>query len=168
VKILFLDIDGVLNSASFFKRRKEEAEWDAQVERFQTADPKNINFWAHEMIDPEPHDLLSDFVMSRDVHIVISSSWREVHPLHRIRDIFTQAGDIPGLSHVALRIIDRTDIGSPRQDVILSWVSRFSDEIEAWAVLDDMKLAGLEDVHVKTSWADGLQRVHIEKLKELL
>jgi hypothetical protein len=125
------------------------------------------------MLDPEALALLDDFVLSTDVDIVISSSWREVHYVQRIQHIFDFAGngDLPGLSNIAKRIIDRTDIGPggrSRAELIVAWVERFSEEIDAWAAIDDMKLEGLEEHHVKTTWADGLQKGHIEKLRELL
>jgi hypothetical protein len=168
MKVLFLDIDGVLNSAKFFKARKEEAEWDAQVERFESFAPTDIEKWATVMIDPDAAHLLFRLLAEhQDLRIVISSSWREAHPIGRIREIFEFAGHIV----IAERIIDRTDISSgaaSRAELITAWVDRFYAEITEWAALDDITLEGIEERHVKTTWATGLQPAHIAKLRELL
>lgn len=113
-------------------------------------------------------ELLHDFAVSdEEVCFVISSSWREVHFTQRIRRIFSEAGS----RRVAGSIIDRTDVGfagRSREELIVGWLERFEDEIEAWAAIDDMKLNGIEEHHVKTTWADGLLPEHIEHLREIL
>jgi Swiss Army Knife RNA repair-like protein len=167
MKILFLDVDGVLNSSRFFKGRK----WNDHVDQFQIVKTDDVEAWA-KMLDEEALGLLEDFLLANgDIYIVISSSWREVHTVERIKRIFEMAGPLPGRSKIAERIIDRTDIGHrgmTRPELIVSWADRFSDEIDAWAALDDMPLRGLDAVHVQTTWADGLQKGHIAKLRELL
>lgn len=159
MKILFLDVDGVLNSARFFKGRK----WDEHVDRFETTLATNIDLWA-AMIDPKAAELLEDLaVEAGDFSVVISSSWREVHTIARLKRIFYTAG----MSIIEARIIDRTDIGRPRENAIRQWLNRFADEIEQWVVLDDMALNGLGDSLVKTTWADGLQQEHVNQLKRI-
>lgn len=164
MKILFLDIDGVLNSAAFFGGRK----WSDQIDKFQMADVKDISTW-EGMLDPKALELLDDFLMGAgETFIVVSSSWREVHPVARLKQIFLGAGALPGTSKIAERIIDRTDVGRTRPAVIREWINRFAHEIDTWAALDDMPLEGLTKNHVKTTWADGLQSHHIAQLREIL
>lgn len=164
MKILFLDVDGVLNSQRYFNGRKFDEHVDQLI---KVGEGPNIRFWA-DMIDPVALALIDDLLLQKsDLFVVISSSWREVHPLGRLLQIFTLAGEPIGCPRLADRIIDRIDIGQ-RTIEIPEWVARFQHEITAWAVLDDLKLENLETWHVKTTWADGLKKEHIDAVLEKL
>ena len=61
MKVIFLDIDGVLNSVNTFKKRYEEHQ--------------KINKWTLE-IDLKMLENLKEIVEKTDAKIVLSSSWR--------------------------------------------------------------------------------------------
>lgn len=60
MKILFLDIDGVLNSHQWFEERRAKYGFDTQ---FREIDPKLVA-------------LLDDIIEKTGCHIVLSSTWR--------------------------------------------------------------------------------------------
>ncbi len=73
-KLLFLDIDGVLNSTDWFKRKKKLPPESSRKE-----------FMA-EMLDPTAIEILRNILTATDCDVVLSSSWRgsdENHALLR-------------------------------------------------------------------------------------
>lgn len=112
--ILFLDFDGVLHPEPCYR----EEEHFAQLPRLET--------------------VLRAFA---DVDIVISSTWRHTHDLHRLRACFSD--------DIALRVIDVTPqwrevahlidvVGSyVRQVEIEGWLREHRRPWEPWVALDD-------------------------------
>ena len=83
--ILFLDIDGVLNSVDWAiaKRQQEIAEHR----------PPTGGVFG---IDPAAVVHLQRIVDETNCDIVITSSWRRIHPVHEIRGLLYQAGLLRG------------------------------------------------------------------------
>ena len=97
-KILFLDIDGVLNSSDWYSSD------DAQELRHiksDNEDRKNYKFH----FDPRKVDLLSQIIDSTDCQIVISSSWRKNRTVEKLQEIFK----IVGFSYPE-KIVGSTDV----------------------------------------------------------
>jgi len=163
MKIVFLDIDGVLNS-------------------FET--PASLNV-PHSAWCPE---VMNAFGIELDVHtdkvervnkiteatgakIVISSSWR-VGYLAEWSDVIIH------LHNMGLKgfIIGRTphDKNDPEMNTrgreIEAWFAKYPDEtIENFVILDDNnKMDPLMDNLVKTDHKEGLQDEHVEKAIEIL
>jgi len=106
--ILFLDIDGVLNTSGTYKRWRDlggclstnrHHRLDAL---FEPRCVQSVNTLIG-LIERHP-----DGPESESVEIVISSSWREEHTLDELRDLLSQVG----LDHAHERIIDRTPSSS--------------------------------------------------------
>jgi hypothetical protein len=75
MRILFLDIDGVLNSD----------QWD------QTERPTNNDF-LEDQFDPKAVDLLNDLVEAIDAQIVLTSSWRLNFEKAEMNELFSKVG----------------------------------------------------------------------------
>lgn len=115
-RILFVDIDGVLNNEAFFAKRR-------------TTEPGNRR---SDSIDPENVLNLRGLVMMTGAKIVISSSWRHGDDwLERLQDVFLRAGwsEPP--------IIGRTPAlcNMPRGQEIQAWLEQHS--AESYFILDD-------------------------------
>ncbi len=111
MKILFLDIDGVLNS---------KAGWERD-------NPDTIKYMQKECVT-----LLNKIVAEiPDLKIVISSSWRHAFPME---DIITMLGDAGKV------VIGKTPqvhlSGGQRGDEIQSWLD-FNPGVENFVILDD-------------------------------
>lgn len=129
MKIIFLDIDGVLNSLeSSVLNEQTKALWDY-------VDPlliKRLN---------KIFDLVSD------VKIVISSSWRKLYTIEEIKDMFVSAGLRPAVEIIGKTVNYITDHYSEnpyweqnnsgyRGWEVYEWLSKHP-EVTNYAILDD-------------------------------
>ncbi|MBE6760906.1 MAG: hypothetical protein E7551_01300 [Ruminococcaceae bacterium] len=149
MKIIFLDIDGVLNSLKYDMSRS----------------PDDSN------IDITRLPLLKKLVDSTKAKIVLTSSWRKFWEKDEavisqtgkeINEIFASAG---------LEIFDKTPIKSTRKDEILAWLSS-NNKVKSFCIIDDMAL-GWEELTAFTVITNprighGLEQRHIQKAVEIL
>jgi hypothetical protein len=151
-KIIFLDVDGVLNYASFEGRSPDG---------FMGVDDKKIK-------------LLRQIVEATGASIVLSSSWK----IGWNRDMPHDTDVEYLVSHLAnegLKIIDKTgnELSHERGKEIRGWLDKHQD-VEAWAVLDDVVFADFADCGIlphliKTSFCKrGLQEKHVRACIKLL
>lgn len=149
MKVLFLDIDGVLNSRKFI----------TVYEIYGVA------------IDPTRMVLLKEITDKTDAKIVLTSSWRifwekdteECKSAGReINRIFGSFG---------LSVYDKTPVlEDAREDEIAAWL-KSRDDVENFAVLDDMFLDSeiLRGHFVKTSdYINGLDEENVKNVVEIL
>lgn len=162
MKIIFLDIDGVLNSLQWDQSKK------LSEDRFRDAN-RSIFDRTCEEIDPAALMLLKDFVLKHDIKIVISSSWRIITPYKRMIEIFAKIcwrnapviGETPVIN----------EIGSIRGNEIDLFLATMHEKVEKYAILDDssdMTIFQKESHFVQTDWSWGLQEIHIRRLKDIL
>lgn len=145
MKVLFLDIDGVLNS------------WRSSI-AFGGM-PFNIIGKDRAMFDEVAIGMIAAICERAGAQIVLSSSWRQ-------EDYWDQIGRCLGLP-----IVDRTPwmFGGSRGDEIASWLGAHP-EVTRYAILDDMADAGQghEGRFIRTSMKEGFTYANAEKLAELL
>ena len=128
MKIIFLDIDGVLNSEMY--------EWSRGEDR------------ADNRIDLSRVRLLKDIVSATDAKIVLSSTWRL--DWNKSPELCGEDGEYINqcLAQYGLSIIDKTPFNSmidDRRREILTWLSRHRGEVESFVILDDIN-CGWEDL----------------------
>lgn len=72
MKVIFLDIDGVLNSEQFWEEQTQSFRYTAALNEGKTDDEISVvaNF------DPQAVALLNQLVKQTDAEIVVSSTWR--------------------------------------------------------------------------------------------
>ena len=121
MKILFLDIDGVLNSVTYSKK---------VVRRSLLADPTSL--------DPAAGKMLGDWLKQNlDVGVVISSTWRKIYSIDELKEILSVVG-IP-----AERILEYTPVihNTIRGEEIKAWIQgqmfKSNFPITGIAILDD-------------------------------
>ena len=140
VKVLFLDIDGVLNSASFLS---QERRCDA--------------------ISREMVEHINSVIRATSCKIVLSSTWRIMWPMSEIKAILRQHGLIDV-------IIGKTrDLGR-RDDEILDWLKWNGNDVAKFAVVDDdiSDITGVKDRLVAPSFVTGCTEAHADLLVGLL
>jgi hypothetical protein len=151
MRIIFLDLDGVLVTARLLRR--------ITAERESLADA----------LDPQAVALLNGLVAHADAQIVISSSWRELFHLDELRQLLESAG-LHG------PILDVTPQGLPvagaktavRGHEIQQWLDQHP-EVSAFVIFDDAAdLAHLEPWLIRTDIETGLQPHHVEHALALL
>lgn len=157
-KIIFLDIDGVLNSVDYFDQTKH---CDGYSE-----------------INPEQVKLLKEIIDRTGAEIVLSSTWRN---LAKRKDesehqMYTYLTDT--LQEYGLEIIDHTPyIDQDRPKEIKAWLDAQPDKDIRFVSIDDdypqheYDKFGIGDCLVKTSYYEkngGLRKEHVKKAIEIL
>lgn len=157
-KIVFLDIDGVLNSVDYFEQVKDRK--------------------GYKEINPEKVKLLKEIVDRTESEIVLSSTWRDLgkrknEPEH---PMYTYLVDT--LKAYGMEIIEHTPyIGQDRPKEIKAWLDNQQDKDIQFVSLDDdfsqqkYDEVGIGNYLVRTSFYKkdgGLRREHVEKAVEIL
>ncbi len=113
--ILFLDIDGVLNTSETYKRART---WADSVES------------AVEPFEPACVAHLNTITEQTNAQIVICSSWRHIFTLSGLRQIFQKVG-------ISANVLDVTPTSvSQRAKAVVAWLAKHP-EVQHWCVLDD-------------------------------
>jgi hypothetical protein len=144
INIIFLDIDGVLNSMQFMIKSGKD--------------------YGRQAIDPDAVSYLNQIIQQTNAKVVISSSWRIIHRLSEIKDILYSRGFIGD-------IIDETPIlrsnNRIRGDEIQLWLD--NNKVDNFVIIDDdSDMGDLKDRLVQTSFKYGLCEEHVEKCVNLL
>lgn len=142
-KILFLDIDGVLNSvrSAYALGGYPHSTEDTELGKF----------------DHVALALVRRLCKETGCQIVLSSTWRIIHPFKRLGD------------DLNLPIIDRTpQLGGARGHEIKHWLDR--NECERYAIVDDDTDMLPEQIpfFVQTSGTEGMSLRHYKQLEKLL
>lgn len=167
MRVLFLDFDGVLNSASFFLKRGHEA-----------ADCEGKD-WSLAQLDAECVKRLDRVVEKTDCRIVISSTWRLGDTLADLHGFLVAKGlrddgrvigktpngfNDPELRDFGGRLLRATEIGS--------WLKTNGKgyDVERFAIVDDDYDAGVgyAPQFVQTDVGVGLTDADAERLVAIL
>jgi len=164
VKYVFLDIDGVLNSAEFMEREKPQ-------EQFKGVDEVSNYDHSVVMLDRTAVERLNGLVVP-GVAFVISSTWRILHPLHHIQRMLRSKGfdgSIIGATPVSIGKRGR-EIGSWLMAATGTRMNR--SEVNSWPEFvildDDSDMLTLGGYLVQTDNGKGLQDDDIELAKNIL
>lgn len=150
MKVIFLDVDGVLNSKDWLENNRVRKE---------------------NSVNPDKVKLLTEIVKNTNAAVVLSSTWRYIpeHPMFMyLNDILKQNGiEIHSFT-------PKLDGDRPKE--IKSWIENQSEEIRFISLDDDFseddyRKYGIGDCLVKTLYYGkygGLQRNHVEQAIRLL
>ena len=153
MNVLFLDVDGVLNSDSWF------------------SGPTNRDF-PHGHLDPAAVARLASIVVHPSVHVVLSSTWRRVMPLFELEALLLTKVDAFPMRKF-LGVTPRIN-GAPRGLEIQAWLDSWDmnpdgDDIDEIVILDDEPdMLHLVPRLVRTDSAVGLTDADVVKVKCLL
>lgn len=147
MKVLFLDMDGVILSGNELRRTRKNT-----------------------YVPPEAVALLNQVVERTDCQIVVSSVWRYLKP--DVRKLLRKAG-FAGKFHKDWKTPRGWFNGTlwvtgTRGEEIADWLSR--NPVESYAIVDDDSDMLPEQMprFVKTQFADGIQPEHVERLVAIL
>ena len=161
-KIIFLDIDGVLNSNFWNEEHQKEIS-------------------EGKLIDKAKVELLALLVKKTEAEIILHSGWRfwfddAMRPLRpeaaRLVELLAGeklqiAGVTPDLTTEEIRRTKKFSL--VKADEILLWLETHSD-IDGWVVLDDLTLhnAHVEKHQVKTDQTVGLTLENVAEAEKIL
>ena len=154
MKIIMLDIDGVLN---YFN--------DADLVEENKQRSKYLEEYMYTYMNKDLVKKFTDFVNSYpDIRIVISSSWRGLYP-----DLKTMVDDFEDMGLPKDRIIDRTPrLNIQRGGEILSWIRQNSFNGE-YCILDDCAdMFPIMEKLIQTDGEIGLTEDILERIKKML
>jgi hypothetical protein len=141
MKVIFLDFDGVLNSAAFLLGKPG----------------------TKDELDPAAVARLNALVERSGAVVVVTSTWRFGRPRADLQRILDKVG-------FSGHVLDRTpevassglvDPGWTRSQEIKAWLGK-NPSVERYVVLDDLLLEEFAHVQVKTEFEDGLSDGHVE------
>ena len=142
MKVIFLDIDGVMNSEDWYNEHLGEGDIDYRAVK-----------------------LLKLYIEKHDLHIVISSSWRDV----TLKQTLLAFAETPMID-VINRIIGQTPhrYDGNRGKEIEMWLAD-RPEVDEFSIIDDDDF----DIHqkdhlVKTDYMHGLIQEDLEKCSNIL
>ncbi len=153
MKILFLDIDGVLNNQTHFQNKQID------TSRF---DKTNVS-------------ALNKIVEETNAKVVISSTWRVLYSLEELKEIFKEEGvkaDIMGYTE-SLHNVETFEMAS-RGFEISEWIRKnqnsFKNGIENYAIIDDEDdfLDSQKEHFFPTDGTIGLTENNASKIIEFL
>lgn len=149
MKIIFLDVDGVLNSNSFAESM------------FET---EGVRVFHEDILDKRCIVRLKTIVSRTGAEIVLSSTWRRIPEARE--HLCNQLAEFGLTIHS-----DTPCMGRKRGDDISEWFIRHRDlDIESYIILDDDSDMGIHMSHlVHTSFFEwGLEDKHIEPAVQIL
>lgn len=160
MKVIFLDVDGVLNSEKF-------AVFVATNELGQDF----LKEGGSNFVDPYATYLIADLCEAHDLKIVISSSWR-MYDLPTTVQTFERYRDLKPLIPYMVGVTPRNSddrIWEDRGEEIQHYLDEHPD-IENYCIIDDDNdmLESQLDHFVRVDSEFGLEEVHIEKVKTIL
>lgn len=169
MNIIFLDIDGVLNSMAYFESLRKSNDTSYKNQRYSEISDFHLQ-------------MLAKIYHSCNAHIVLSSSWRELddesnmscYPMYQYLE--------NELARYDMKIMSKTpvvDMNRPLE--IKTWLdNRVDKDNIKWASLDDdfskekYDVYGIGEHLVKTEFfvknlsEGGLQQEHVDKAIEIL
>jgi|SRR5882672_1174153 len=156
-RYLFLDMDDVLTSSDYMFGPRRPI-------------PQGDDFRSpYEMIDPETIPRLNAIVEPTGALVVISSSWRQVHPLGFIANAMVRHG-FKGTVVGKTGYRSDGDSGTRRGLEIQDWLDRASPVAQPRFVIldDDSDMGPLAPRLVKTTWQRGLLDEHVSLALKIL
>lgn len=159
LKILFLDIDGVLNGIETFERQHRR--WEAAAA--QGHEPVVV---MQDMIDPLMLGRILDVIKRTGCKVVISSTWRGWLDTPPDDKILENIGLAPFIHEDWRTGFDPKRF---RGNEIAEWLSNHP-EVSTFAIVDDDTdmLDSQRPFFVKTDCETGIQPEEVEKLVDIL
>ncbi len=177
MKILFLDMDGVVNSMQWFEVTSKRA-WRKTKGEAKAASREDLVAFGEHMIDPAAVEYLNRIVERTDCKIVMSSSWRNIFALESIRGMLKRAGlaepaaiidKTPNEDYWAVEDHPPTPHPYERGYEIDAWMRENLTTKTAFAILDDgSDMAHLRDKLVRTDLLYGITAADAERAIYLL
>lgn len=175
--ILFLDIDGVMNSADWWRRRPPTPEGLSD----SSDGAGNRDRWVRRNIDPVAVGRLERIRVETACHFVLSSSWRAMLPLVVMNHYLREVGGFNGLLVGATPEIDNgigpLPIRNPdrppglwsRGEEIQIWLDVWpAGVVTSYVILDDDEIPGHAGHFIRTDFEVGLTDANADRAIEIL
>ena len=154
MKVIFLDIDGVMNSEDWYRFIE-----DTGLDKSQGIN-RDIDYRGLD-IDYRAVKLLKLYIETHDIHIVISSSWRDI----TLKQTLLALAETPMID-VIDRIIGQTPhrYNGIRGKEIEMWLADHPEVDEFYIIDDDDFDIHQKDRLIKTDYMHGLTQEDLDKM----
>jgi hypothetical protein len=159
MKVLFLDIDGVLNSSEYFfsKGYLDETESMTDAETMLLAHPSHL--------DPSALQVINHIVKESGAQVVLSSSWRMKYTIEEWTEMMQKRG-------ATFKITGRTpkhSMSTTRGAEILDYINSMRNKPDSIVIIDDHSdMDNLKKYLVLTNGKFGITMRDAEKALQLL
>ena len=168
MKLVFLDIDGVLNHHEWLKGRKGHKD-----PGIPAAFRDECEQWSARSIDPSCVQRLNRLTEATGCRYVLSSTWRTMYHLPKLNSLLRYhgfnnilVGTTPSMSGMPIRGIVP---GARRGTEIDAWLHEMALVDVTFIILDDDDdMAPYEHRLIQTDFGTGLTDEHVETAIEML
>lgn len=151
MKILFLDVDGVLNSLLFFRTR-----------------PRS-DYLSDDRLDLQAIERLNRITDETGAKIVVSSTWRLPYVWNNQLAMLIVALQKTGIKGEIIGMTPDHQTQYGRGGEIQDWMNNCGLQIDSFVILDDdSDMDHLTNHLVQTKFVDGLQDNHVEAAIKIL
>lgn len=156
MKVIFLDIDGVLNSEEFWKNEAQHVRKKKAIAEGRSHDEAS----AIANMDPNAVERIMRIVKETGAEIVVSSTWRFDDSIcYKLRFM-----GIPQIYGITPGTVKRY-----RGEEIKLWLDEHPEVIDYVIIDDDNDMLDEQDSHlVQTSWLTGITDYDVEKAINIL
>ncbi|CAB4196772.1 hypothetical protein UFOVP1290_292 [uncultured Caudovirales phage] len=162
IKLIFLDIDGVLNSNRYMK----SPQYFDETKDYDPRGMEIINKAHHTHLNPEAVRLVNLLVDKTGAEVILSSTWRNRYSIDEMNAMLSMRGatfKIVGITPVFFSFRGR---GGEIKD----FLEDLDGEI-TFVILDDINQFhdyGFDEQFIQTTEEDGLTMAHIERAIKVL
>ena len=155
MKVIFLDVDGVLNShqsATFWHNRRDQSKWENEMYRDW---PGTLKEYIAMEFCPIALSNVEELIRRvPDLKIVVSSTWRIGETVESLKKILSPSKLV---SDSVIDVTPRLDWGTSRGQEIQRWLDDHLEVTDFVIIDDDSDMDHLADKLVKTSSLHGFQ-----------
>lgn len=164
MKLIFLDVDGVLNSTAYI---------NSDYYKQATADMSDaeVMLIAHHLhLDPEALKLVNDLVRRSGAQVILSSTWRGKYSCEEMTEMMKGRGAEFIISDATPALFGKVHSSRiPRGKEIGHYLKLLEPQPEAYVILDDHDdMLTLKDHLVKTDIKVGITQADVEKALTIL
>lgn len=162
-RIIFLDIDGVLNSNQYFK---------SKFYKDSTADLSDAQVMMtemHHMIDPDGVLLINRLVDESKAQVVLSSTWRGKFSPVEMTKLLKGRGATFTIIASTPKLFGKISARIPRGNEIKAYLKSLPKQPEAFVILDDLSdMLELKTNLIMTSDKTGITELDVQRALNML
>lgn len=163
MKIIFLDIDGVFNSAEYDKSERY------LMETVGMSDAEIMLIAHHTHLDPLAIQVFNGLVKHSGAEVVLSSTWRVRYSPEEMTKMFKDRGGEFEIKTATPVLYGKLSERIPRGKEIAAYLKALEKQPESFVILDDHDdMVHLKPYLVKTNVKYGLTKDDVEKALKIL
>lgn len=163
MKYIFLDIDGVFNSAEYDNSERY------LLETAGMSDAEIMLIAHHTHIDPEAVKVFNDLVARSGAVVVLSSTWRAKYSVDEMNEMLKGRGATFKVSAATPILFGKLSARIPRGKEIAHYLRLLETPPESFVIIDDHDdMLSLKSNLVQTNVKLGLTKDDVEKALKIL